>query len=102
MALSDYYSIYDLSNKNKNEKNEDEYNSFFNYMIGKNEVTKINEKNLLKKEKELNFQNFIGDERDRKIPRKKEEVENSRETPLHSLDSTLCRPPHGAKRQVGD
>ena len=75
MALSDYYSIYDLSNKNKNEKNEDEYNSFFNYMIGKNEVTKINEKNLLKKEKELNFQNFIGDERDRKIPRKKE-IEN--------------------------
>ena len=76
MALSDYYSIYDLSNKNKNEnENEEEYNSFFNYMIGKNEVTKINEKNLLKKEKELNFQNFIGDERDRKIPRKKE-IEN--------------------------
>lgn len=71
MALSDYYSINDLNKNN----DEEEYNSFFNYMIGKNEVQKINEQKLFKKEKELNFQNFIGDERERTIPRKKE-IEN--------------------------
>ena len=69
MALSDYYTLNNL-----NEKSE-EYDSFFNYMIRKDEINKINEETLFKKEKELNFQNFIGNEKDRVIPRKKE-IEN--------------------------